>query len=485
MYIGIDLGTSSVKAVLIDENQTILGSASSPLQVSRPEPGWSEQTAESWIAATTAAMDELAKAYPREMTGVRGIGLSGQMHGATLLDAADRPLRPCILWNDVRSAAEAAEIDAMPMARTITGNITFPGFTAPKVVWVQRHEPEIFAKVGKIVLPKDYLRLWLSGEHGTDMSDAAGTSWLDVGARRWSDEMLEATGLTRDHMPPLYEGTDVTGMLRAELAERWGISGRPVIAGGAGDNAATAAGVGTVAPGSAFISLGTSGVLFAANERFSPNPDSAVHAFCHALPNTWHQMGVILSAAASIEWLAQTFGTTAADLVAPLEGAAGGPGSLLFLPYLSGERTPHNDAHIRGSFIGLSHDSDRTAMARAVLEGVAYAFADSLEALRVAGATVTRATAVGGGSRSQAWLQILADTLGIVIDIPADGDFGAAFGAARLGLIAAEGADPVAICAPPAIRSSIEPDRARSEQYQGAWHRYRALYPAIKEATAL
>ncbi len=234
---------------------------------------------------------------------MRGIGLSGQMHGATLIDKADRPLRPCILWNDGRSAVEAAELDADPRFREITGNIVFPGFTAPKLVWVHRHEPKIFGAVAKVLLPKDFVRLWLTGEHASDMSDSAGTSWLDVAKRDWSDDLLAATHLQRDQMPALYEGTEPTGKLRAVLATRWGMEA-PVVAGGAGDNAASACGVGTVAPGAAFVSLGTSGVLFVSNEKFRPNAASAVHAFCHALPNTWHQMGVILSAAASLEWLA-------------------------------------------------------------------------------------------------------------------------------------------------------------------------------------
>ena len=244
------------------------------------------------------------------MKRVRGIGLSGQMHGATLLDRADRPLRPCILWNDGRSAEEAAELDADPRFRSVTGNIVFPGFTAPKLVWVHRNEPKIFGDVAKVLLPKDFVRLWLSGQHASDMSDSAGTSWLDVAKRDWSDELLAATSLHRDQMPSLFEGTEQTGKLRSVLAGRWGMQSPPVIAGGGGDNAASACGVGTVAPGSAFVSIGTSGVLFVANERFRPNAESAVHAFCHALPNTWHQMGVILSAAASLEWLAGVTGAT-------------------------------------------------------------------------------------------------------------------------------------------------------------------------------
>ena len=482
MYLGIDTGTSSVKVVLIDASQQLIGSHSEPLALDRPEPGWSEQDPDSWVAGTSAGIDDLVRRFPDEMSSVRGIGLSGQMHGATLLDRADRPLRPCILWNDGRASEEAAELDADEQFRRITGNIVFAGFTAPKILWVERHEPKCFGKIAKVLLPKDYVRLWLSGDHATDMSDASGTAWLDVAARDWSDELLTATGMDRSRMPTLVEGTQPTGQLREILAARWNMREPVVIAGGAGDNAASACGVGVVAPGSAFISLGTSGVLFVANERFSPNPDSAVHAFCHALPNTWHQMGVILSAADSLEWLGRLLGRSAAEVVSLARAEKAPDTEVLFLPYLSGERTPHNDAGARGSFVGLSHQTDPAALAQAVVQGVSFAFANSLRALQTAGARVSRATAVGGGSRSEAWLQNLADTLNIQIDLPADGDFGAAFGAARLGLIAAEKADPLAVCTPPAISRSFLPDGARVDALAAHGERYRALYPAIRGA---
>ena len=482
MYLGLDIGTSSVKAVLIDGDQRIVASETAPLEVSRPHSGWSEQDPETWWAATEVVVGRLARAHGREVSAVKGIGLSGHMHGATLLDKADRPLRPCILWNDVRSAAEAAELDANPIFRKVTGNIVFPGFTAPKLVWVAKHEPDVFAKVAMVLLPKDYVRLRLTGTHASDMSDASGTSWLDVAKRDWSDELLAATGLSRAQMPRLFEGSAATSELRADLVARWGMEGRVIVAGGGGDNAASACGVGVVRPGTAFVSLGTSGVLFVSNARFSPDPATAVHAFCHAVPNTWHQMGVILSAAGALEWLAGVFNTDAADLTRPLEGPAQGPGDVTFLPYLGGERTPHNDAAVRGSFVGLNYSTDRNALTRAVLEGVAFAFADNLAALRQAGATVDRALAVGGGSRSRAWLQIIADTLAIAIDVPEEGDFGAGLGAARLGLIAATGADPFAVCTQPRIKETVEPDNDRVAAYAAAYATYKHLYPAIKEA---
>ncbi|AKH99013.1 D-xylulose kinase [Hoeflea sp. IMCC20628] len=482
MYLGLDLGTSSLKALLIDADQRILGSASAPLTVERPHPGWSEQDPDSWITATKAALAKLAKTHAAELAKVRGIGLSGHMHGATTIDKDGKVIRPCILWNDTRSYEEAAALDADPQFRRLTGNIVFPGFTAPKLKWMAANEPEAFARVAKVLLPKDYLRLWLSGESISEMSDSAGTSWLDVGKRAWDDGLLAATGLDRSQMPSLVEGTERAGALRAEAALELGLPAGIPIAGGAGDNAASACGMGTVANGQAFASLGTSGVLFAANNRYLPNPDSAVHAFCHALPGTWHQMGVILSATDSLNWLSGITSTDPSALTAELGDSLVAPGSVLFLPYLSGERTPHNDATIRGAFAGLGHESDRTAMTRAVVEGVAFAFRDSLAALAQAGTSLSRVTAIGGGSRSGYWTQALATVLGMPVDIPEGGDFGAAFGAARLGLIAAEAADPFAICTPPATAKTIHPKRDLAAGFDEAYQRYRALYPAIKGA---
>ena len=480
MYLGLDLGTSGVKAMLIDGDQKIIGSASGSLDVSRPHSGWSEQDPAHWIRATQEAVAGLKAKFPQQLAAVKGIGLSGQMHGATLLDADDKVLRPCILWNDTRSFREAAEFDANPIFRKLTGNIVFPGFTAPKLAWVKNNEPEIFAKVAKVLLPKDYLRLWLTGERISEMSDSAGTSWLDTGARKWSSELLAATDLSEDQMPKLVEGTEQAGMLRGELKLAWGIPGDVVVAGGAGDNAASACGMGTVAEGNAFVSLGTSGVLFAANASYLPKPESAVHAFCHALPKTWHQMGVILSATDALNWYSHIAGKSAAELTQELGDTLKAPTGVTFLPYLSGERTPHNDAVIRGSFIGLGHESSRVVLTQAVLEGVTFAIRDNLEALKSAGTSISRVTAIGGGSRSRYWLASIATALGVPVDIPADGDFGAAFGAARLGLIAATGADPVAVCSAPKTEETIDPVTSHGEAYEAAYGQYRAAYPAIR-----
>ena len=483
MYLGLDLGTSAVKGTLIDDDQAVVGSASAPLVVARPQPGWSEQSPRDWIAATERAIGALRAAHAGALAAVRGIGLSGQMHGATLLDERDEPLRPCLLWNDTRAHREAAVLDGDTRFRAITGNIVFPGFTAPKVAWVRRHEPLAFERVRWILLPKDYLRLWLTGEHVSEMSDASGTSWLDMGARRWSDELLAATSLSARQMPALVEGTAASGTLRRELAVRWGLRGTAVVAGGASDNAASACGLGAVRDGAVFVSLGTSGVLFAANRAYSPNAASAVHTFCHALPAMWHQMGVILSATDSLNWLATLLGTAPADLTAALGERLEPPGRVTFLPYLGGERTPHNDATIRGVLIGLGHESDRRALARAVVEGVAFALCDCRDALRAAGTEIKRVSAIGGGTRSRYWLEVLATALGVPVDVPVAGDFGAAFGAARLGMIAAAGADPAAACAAPAVAYTVEPNATHTAAFAAARERYRALYPAIRGAS--
>ena len=482
MYLGIDLGTSGVKATLIDDDQAIVGSGAAPLTVARPQPGWSEQSPRDWIAATEQALDALRAAHGGALAAVRGIGLSGQMHGATLLDAHDEPLRPCLLWNDTRAHREAAALDADPRFRALTGNIVFPGFTAPKVQWLKHHEPHVFERTRWVLLPKDTLRLWLTGEHASDMSDASGTSWLETGARRWSSELLAATDLDERQMPTLVEGTQISGTLRRELAARWGIDHTVVVAGGAGDNAASACGLGVVREGDAFVSLGTSGVLFAASRAYSPNAASAVHTFCHAVPGTWHQMGVMLSATDSLSWLATLTGATAAELADALGERLAPPGPVTFLPYLSGERTPHNDARVRGMLVGLGHESDRRALAQAVVEGVAFALCDSRDALRAAGTELTRLSAVGGGTRSRYWLEVLATALGVPVDVPVAGDFGAAFGAARLGLIAATGADAVDLCTAPRVACTVEPSSLHAAAFAAALGRYRALYPALRGA---
>ncbi len=480
MYLGLDLGTSGLKGIVIDDDQRVLAEATAPLTVGRPAPGWSEQDPADWITAAETVLDALAAAQP--LDAVRGIGLSGQMHGATVLDASDQPLRPCILWNDTRAHAEAAALDADPRFHAISGNIVFPGFTAPKLVWMRAHEPDLFARAARVLLPKDYLRLWLTGEAVAEMSDAAGTSWLDTGARAWSDTLLEATGLSAAQMPRLVEGCAVSGTLRSALAQRWGMAADVVVAGGGGDNAATGVGMGVIAAGQAFVSLGTSGVLFAANDGYRPAPETAVHSFCHALPGTWHQMGVILAATDALNWFAGLTGADAAALTSGL-GPLQAPGRALFLPYLGGERTPLNDAAIRGAFTGLEHATDRAAATRAVLEGVTFALRDCRDALAATGTRVERLIAAGGGARSDYWLAAIATALDTPVAVPRDGDFGAAFGAARLGLLAATGAAPAEICTPPPLAHEIAPDPALTDAFASAHDRFRAAQSAIKGLT--
>jgi xylulokinase len=482
MYLGLDIGTSSVKGVLIDAKQKIIATASTALKVSRPHPGWSEQAPEDWWKACNSVVKELAKAKPKAVAAVEGIGLSGQQHGATLLDKSGKVLRPAILWNDARSFAECQEIEALePKARQISGNIPLAGFTSPKLVWVKKHEPRVFENVAKVLLPKDYVRYRMTSDYASDMSDSAGTYWLDVEKRCWSDALLDAADMRRDQMPKLFEGTDATGRLTPIVAKAWGMAKRPVVAGGGGDNAASACGIGAVTPGAAFISLGTSGVMFVCNDRFRPNAARAVHAFCHAVPGTWHQMGVILSATASLEWLAGVLKTPAPKLTAALGKTLAGPSPALFLPYLSGERTPVADAQVRGLLMGLGHETDAKSLTHAVLDGVAFAFRDSLEALKAAGTKVERVTAVGGGSRSEHWLKIIATVLNLPVDVPADGDFGGAFGAGRLGLIAATGASCRQVCTAPRTAKTITPDTKARAAYEAQYARYVQIYPAIKE----
>ena len=480
MYLGIDLGTSGVKTMLVDEGQVVIASTNAPLQVSRPQAGWSEQNPADWISATTKAIGALKSSHPRQLAALKAIGLSGQMHGATLLDGCDAVLRPCMLWNDTRSEIEARALDEDPQFRAISGNIVFPGFTAPKVKWVQNHEPDIFDKTAKVLLPKDYLRLWLTGGHYSDMSDASGTSWLDVGARQWCDQLLGACDLDRSHMPGLVEGNAISGMLRSTLASEWGIRGPVKVAGGAGDNAASAIGMGTIKAGDAFVSLGTSGVLFSTTDSYLPRPQSSIHAFCHCLPDKWHQMGVILSATDALDWYARITGLSAEQLTGELGQDSETPSKIIFLPYLSGERTPHNDAQIRGVFMGLEHASSRQHLTRAVLEGVGFALRDNLAALEEAGTRLTALTAVGGGSRSKIWLKLMATILNLPVKVPKDGDFGAAFGAARLAILAGGEHWADEICYAPKTELTIEPNQSIIGDYEDAYQRYRALYPRIK-----
>ena len=485
MQLGLDLGTSGVKAVLVGEDGAVCEQAQAPLDLRHARPLWSEQDPADWWQAAEAAVQQLR--LRKDLSGVGAIGLSGQMHGAVLLDAAERVLRPAILWNDGRSHAECVELEAAePLSRSITGNLAMPGFTAPKLLWVRRHEPEIFARVARVLLPKDWLRLKLAGKAVSDLSDASGTLWLNVGRRRWSPEMLAATGLDERHMPALAEGTEPTGTLRPEIADAWGVPRGAIVAAGAGDNAAGAVGIGCIAPGQAFVSLGTSGVIFVADDRFLPDPARAVHAFCHCLPGLWHRMSVMLSAAASLTWAARVGGARdEAALLAELEAAGlGANGNLVFLPYLSGERTPHNDATARGVFFGLAAATTRADLTRAVLEGVAFGLADGLEALEAAGPRIERFSMIGGGAQSASWGRILAAALQRPLVFHAAGEVGPALGAARLARIAAGGGSVAEVCRPPPVMRVQEPEPDLAAQLAPRRALFRRLYPALRESFA-
>ena len=482
MFLGIDLGTSEIKFLLLDEHHHIHAVLGEPLTVSQPQPLWSEQDPHDWWAATLRGMDRLAAQHPQKMQQVRAIGLSGQMHGAVLLDASGAVLRPAILWNDGRSAAQCNLLEERcENLHQIAGNLAMPGFTAPKLLWVKKHEPELFARTTRVLLPKDWLRLQLSGQAISDYSDASGTLWLDVGARKWSEQLLQASGLSLEHMPTLVEGCAPGGTLEGTLARRWGLKDGVIIAGGAGDNAASAVGMGLVHPGQGFISLGTSGVIFVTTDTFQPNPAQAMHAFCHAVPGHWHQMSVMLSAASALSWAVRTFGfAEEPELIryALSTDATARTQAPFFLPYLSGERTPHNNPLATAGLHGMRMSHRREDIAYAVLEGISLGLLDGFNTLgvdRLAG--LRSLSVVGGGSRSAEWSQLLADTLGITLTTHEASTAGAALGAARLGWLATGGSE-AEVCTVPATLQVFKPDAAHHERLQARYRRYQDLYRA-------
>lgn len=478
MYLGIDVGTSGIKAVLIDDAGRVVSEARAGLTVSHPHPLWSEQDPSDWWAATNTAVSQL-DAGAREK--VRAIGLSGQMHGAVLLNKARKVVRPAILWNDGRSQAECEElVRREPRTYDLTGNLVMPGFTAPKLLWLKGNEPHVWDQVDLVLLPKDYIRLRMTGESATDLSDASGTLWVNVAQRAWSNEMLAASDLSTANMPRLCEGLETTGVLRDELAEAWGMARVPVCAGG-GDNAAGAVGVGVIHDGDALLSLGTSGVLFAATEAFRPNVEGTVHAFCHALPDRWHQMSVMLNAASCLDWVAElTNAGTVADMLAGLEASGTYDTPELFLPYLTGERTPHNDPYAKGVFFGLSASTGRSQLALATLQGVALALADGMDVLTHAGTRFDSITVIGGGARSAYWGRILASALNKPLIYRTGADLGPSYGAARLARLSIGDGDIASVCTAPPIESVIEPDRALCDILAAKRDVFQALYRNLK-----
>jgi xylulokinase len=467
--IGLDVGTTGVKALAISPVGDVLARAEETYELSTPRPGWAEQDPEDWWRAADRALARLG-GRPA------AIGLSGQMHGLVVLDDLDRVLRPAILWNDQRTGAECAEIEErIGLARLIqlTGNRALTGFTAPKLLWLRRHEPATYARIAHVLLPKDYVRLRLTDEHAIDVADASGTLLFDVARRRWSREMLEALELDPAWLPRTLESPEISGATAA---------GIPVAA-GAGDQAAAALGVGVDQPGPVSVVLGTSGVVFAALPAFAADRQARVHAFCHAVPGGWHAMGVMLSAAGSLRWLRDTVakGRAYEQLIAAAEGWPPGTEGLTFLPYLTGERTPHADPHARAAFTGLTLRHDLGALVRAVLEGVAYGLRDSLELLRELGVDPQAGHVSGGGARSEHWLRILASVLDLPIRRTAT-DEGSAYGAALLGGVAAgvfgDVHEAVASCV--RLVDAVEPDPEWSAAYEHGYRRFELLYPALR-----
>ena len=487
LFLGIDVATTGAKALLIDEKGTVIANATAGYPLSTPRPLWSEQSPADWWAGVTASVRQALAQGQVAPAAVMAVGLTGQMHGLVLLDEAGRVLRPAILWNDQRTAAECDEIRRrLGRQRLIelTGNDALTGFTAPKILWVREHEPDTFARARHILLPKDYVRLRLTGSYATDRAGAAGTLLLNIKTRDWSAEVLQALDIPAAWLPPTHEGQEITGRISAEAAQATGLkAGTPVVAGG-GDQAAQAVGVGAVQPGIVALTLGTSGVVFAPTDEPVVEPEGRLHAFCHAAPGRWHLMGVMLSAGGSLRWYHDTLaaGTPYDDLLAPVADVPPGSEGLLFLPYLTGERTPHPDPLARGAFVGLTVRHTQAHLTRAVLEGVAFGLRDSAELLRTAGAgSVQQVRISGGGARSPQWRQIIADVLQTEL-ITVNTVEGAAYGAALLaGVGAGVWPDVEAACADVVQPTSrVSPQTQVAAHYQALYDHYRQLYPILK-----
>jgi xylulokinase len=483
MFLGIDLGTSSVKAVVLARGHRVLATGSAPLTVQQPQPLWREQDPQAWWSACDAAVLQALAQLAGTGQGaadVEAIGLTGQMHGATLLDARGETLRPAILWNDGRAHEECALLESkVPRSRAITGNMMMPGFTAPKLLWVARHEPRLFDRLRRVLLPKDWLRWRMTGEFASDLSDAAGTLWLDVARRDWSDELLAACALSREHMPSLHEGPEITGRLLATVARRWGLREIPVAA-GASDNAAGALGVGVFRPGDAMLSLGTSGVVFVATSKFAANADRAVHSFCHALPHTWHLMSVMLSAASCLDFTASLVREPDLELLLAEAQARGlRETTPLFLPYLNGERTPHNNPHAQAVFFGMQAATDRADLVNATLEGVCHGLSQGIAALQATQTALSRVNLIGGGSRSGYWAQMLADATGLHVVRREDAAVGPALGAARLAWAACDRSISADIFPEPATLQAYSPRPGEHARLQHRAARFAALYSSV------
>ncbi len=484
--LGIDLGTSAVKTVLVDPSQRLLARATTALQTSRPHPGWSEQAPEAWWRAVLDGVAQIRAEAAEALRRVGAIGLSGQMHGLVLLGDDGQVLRPAMLWNDCRAGREAEALaEAEPAFARLAGAAQSTSFWPAKLLWLRRHEPATFARIRRLLPPKDYLRLRLTGLHQTDPCDAAGTLLLDEAARRWSAEIAASCGVDLAWLPELVEGDEAGGAVSDDLARAWGIGRGAIVAGGGGDAATGAVGIGAIRDGDAYLSLGTSAQIFVTTGSYRPAPGTGVQAFAHALPGLWFQAAAVLNGAGALAWATRLLGhddpaALLAEAQAQYAGPDGGAGGLLFLPYLSGERTPHNDPAARGVLFGLTPSTTPPQLVQAVLEGVACSLADALDCLAGAGTAIAEASIVGGGARSALWTRIIADILGIPMIRHAGGETGPAFGAARLARLALTGEAAEAVCGKPAILDVTLPDAARHEGYRRPLARFRALYQALR-----
>jgi xylulokinase len=481
MYLGLDCGTSGLKALLVDESGASVAGASRGYAPDRPRPGWSEQDPEVWRSAMAGAIADLRAAAPKMMGSVKGVGFSGQMHGAVLIDKSDRPVRRAILHNDGRAHDEAAELAREhPRLAGLVGVKPMPGFTGPKLLWLARHESELRDRIDCVLAPKDYLRLSLTGERGTDMSDAAGAWLLDEKARQWSRDAWVACGAAPEWAVRLYEGSDRAGVIRPAAADEFGLPrGVPVAAGG-GDAAVGALGLGAIAPGEAFISLGTATQLIVATDRYLSAPDRLVHSFAHALPGRWYAMAAMLNGAGALAFAARLLGAALDELEREADDGYRGPGQLLFLPYLSGERTPLNDPCARGVLFGMSETTTRADVARAVMEGVAMTLAEARDCLADAGAKLSRVGLIGGGARSTLWTRMIAAATGFEVARMRSGETGPALGAARLARMATTGEPPERVCKPPEIANVIMPEPGLTDAFAAQRARFTALYAATK-----
>jgi xylulokinase len=481
MYLGLDCGTSGLKALLTDERGQPIASATRAYSPDRPRPGWSEQNPDDWVTAMAGAIAELRNVAGKAVGRLRAIGFSGQMHGAVLLDRSDKPVRPAILHNDGRAFREAGELarDYSDLARVV-GVKPMAGFTGPKLKWVARNEPGARRLVNALLSPKDYLRLALSGERGTDMSDAAGTWLLDEGRRAWSRQAFDACEADPAWAPALFEGSAPIGKIRPQAADAHGLPHGVLLAAGGGDAAVGAVGLGAIAPGEAFVSLGTATQLIVATDQYRSAPEKLVHSFAHALPNRWYAMAAMLNGAGALAFAGRLLGASPDTLEREAATDYPGPGPLLFLPYLSGERTPLDDAYARGVLFGMSEATSRADVARAVMEGVALTLADARDCLLAAGASIERVGLIGGGAKSLVWTRMIAAATGFTVVRMKGGETGPAYGAARLARIAATGETPETVCVKPEIADVTEPERKLTDLFARQRERFTALYAAVK-----